>query len=777
MSFISKGLYVFDEFELNPSARAFRRKSEPVSLSPKAFEVLTYLVANPGRVVTKDELLKAVWPDSFVEESNLAQHISWLRKALADKSKYITTVPGRGYQFTAEVRTESSPESLPEAQGGDIIVQRVRERTQVLVEESSPAPSSLSPPTKTRELPIGWLAGSLLAVALIATSVTFMVKRFSKPPALRKVVIADFLNLTGDPSFDHTLKSAFGIGLEQSPYIQIMGTGEEHSALQMMEKASDTPLLGDTALDVCRRKDYQALLRGKIELANFRYKLTMEVLGCVSGKTLDVFRAEAADNDMVLDTLDSLAERVRKKLGEPSESIERFQVPIREETTFSFAALKAFEIGSNLGNDGKLQECIPYFQKAVDLDPNFANAQASLGTAYYDLGAFEKAREYYKKAFNLSGNLSQVEKLYIRSNYYVMVERDLIAGRQNFEEWTQIYPGQESPWIDLDVVQTQLGNFPAAIEAGEHVLKDITARPAMAYEELARADMRQNRFADSKRTIAEGQASGKDDPGMHHILLQIAMIEEDPQALAQEIAWSQKNPELFTSLEDQAIFAAGQGRYHQCEELFDRAILDAAKEVNAELADNLRLIEAEVEVELGRTAQAKELLLQIKNQDSLDFAVVATKAGDISVGKASLQKPEEYPHGTFEHNVFLPELRALLALQRGDPASAIAALETSAPYDLAKPEVIDLRAQAYLAAHQGAKAQQDFQRLIDNPALEDPIHPRTILAHLGLARAYALENNASASREEYQKFFALWNHADSDLPVLNQARSEYARLR
>jgi len=774
----SRDLYRFNEFEVNPSGRAFLRRGKPVSVSPKAFEVLTYLVVNAGRVVTKDELLKSVWPDSFVEESNLAQHISALRKALGDKSTYIATVPGRGYQFTASVNAESSADGHSEASPQEIVVQRVREHAHMVIQESSPEPVLSVPSGKigAPRKPAVWIAGSLLLAGLIAVGVGYEVKRLSKPPELRKVVIADFLNLTGDPSFDHSLNSAFAVGLSQSPYIQLMSTNEERSALVTMEKAPDTPLLGDTALEVCRRNDYQALLNGKIEQSGIRYELTMEVIGCVTGKSIVVFRAEAAYKDAVLDTLDDLSGRVRRKLGESSQSIEQFQVPLREATTFSFEALRAYDIGSELGNAGKYEESIPYFQKAADLDPKFAAVQASLGVAYYDLGATDKAAACLRKAFDLSSNTTELEKIFIRSAYYIMVERNLPAGRQSFQEWTQVYPAQESPWIDLADVEMQLGNFPGAIEAAEHGVRYAENRPPLSYATLAQAYMRQNRFADARRTIAEAQALGKDSPLAHHVLLQIAMMEQDSGALEREIEWSNRNPQLYFSLETQAIYEAAQGRYRRSEELFENGIADAQKEVGAEVADNLRLVEADVEIELGRTAKAKELLRQIKDHDDFDFAIDSAWIGVPSPGQAILRKPEQFPHGTFEHNVYLPEIRSLIALDRGDTAGAVAALELSAPYELAVSEVIYLRAQAFLAARQGAKAQEEFQKLIDHPALDDAPYPRNTLAHLGLARAYLLEGNTSASQDEYKKLFALWRDADADVPALEQAHREFAHL-
>jgi len=768
----------FENCVLDPARRELSCAGETVPLKPKTFDLLFFLASHAGRVVTKEELLQTLWPDSFVEERNLNQHIFLLRKALAEQGldgRTIVTIPGRGYQFAAAIEIPVQ-ETLPG--NAEVILHAVESTTTVVVEERSDSmersPAVTLPGAALRNRTGLWIAAAIVVV--LAGGIGTHIWLHRPRPVLRKVVIADFLNLTGDPSFDRSLKSAFAVGLSQSPYIQLMSAGEEQSALATMEKAPDSPLLRDTALEVCRRNDYQALLNGKIEQSGIRYELTMEIIGCVTGKSIAVFRAEAAYKDAVLDTLDDLSGRVRRKLGESTQSIEQFQVPLREATTFSFEALKAYDIGSELGNAGKYEESIPYFQKAADLDPKFAAVQASLGVAYYDLGATDKAAAYLRKAFDLSSNTTELEKIFIRSTYYIMVERNLPAGRQSFREWTQVYPAQESPWIDLADVEMQLGNFPGAIEAAEHGVRYAENRPPLSYATLAQAYMRQNRFADAKRTIAEAQALGKDSPLAHHVLLQMAIMEQDRGALEREIDWSDKNPQLYWSLETQAIFEASQGRYRRCEELFENGIAHAQKEVGAEVADNLRLVEAEVEIELGRTAKAKELLRQIKDYDDFDFAIDSAWIGDPSAGQAILRKPEQFPHGTFEHNVYLPEIRSLIALNRGDKAGAVAALEPSAPYELAVSEVIYLHAQAFLAARQGAKAQEEFQKLIDHPALDDAPYPRNTLAHLGLARAYALEGNVSASRDEYAKFIALWKDADPDVPVLEQAHQEFAHL-
>jgi tetratricopeptide (TPR) repeat protein len=738
-------------------------------------------VANFGRVVTKEELLKAVWPESFVEESNLSQHIFTLRKALGDKAGCIATIAGRGYQFTVDVQSTPHPDAASTAgEGGeDYIVQHIRERTLVVIEETSQvAAATPVHDLFVRRIPGRWIAWGMVAALVASISGNYLWKRFAKPPELRKVLVGEFLNLAGDPSLDHNLKNDLEIGLGQSPYIQLMGAGEEQTALTSMEKATDTPLLGDTALEVCRRSNYQALLRGKIESSSdrFGYRLSIDVLNCASGTTLTTYHADALNKDALLNTLDGLAGRVRRELGESPQSIEQFDVPLTNATTFSFEALQDYNKGTALGSQGKLPECIAYLQKAVDLDPKFAMAQANLGTAYFNLGDRAKAGVLAKTAFDLSGNVSQLEKFYLRNNYYYMTLDDLDAAEKNQLEWTHIYPNDATGWAELADTATQLGNYQEAIVAGEQELKTTVARSPTGYERLSRAYMRANRNADAKRIIAEAQAQNMDAPRLHWILFEMAIAERDRQSIEREIAWSKGKPEQYRFLESHAILAADEGKAHESEALFKSAIANAAHEVSPGFADEMLLDEVRVLAELGRTPRVAEMLRQVKEKSSLEYAVAATAAGNDAAGEAYLKKPAEPPFGAIELHLLFPELKALLALDHHDPSAAVAALAQAIPYELARCEAIEVRGQAYLAASQGDKAELEYKKLIANPGLEDPPLPRTTLAHLGLARAYALEGKKTESRDEYEKLFALWKDADVDLPVLKQARSEYAHI-
>ncbi len=292
---------------------------------------------------------------------------------------------------------------------------------------------------------------------------------------------------------------------------------------------------------------------------------------------------------------------------------------------------------------------------------------------------------------------------------------------------------------------------------------------------LARAYQRVNRLGDAKRIIVEAQTQGKDSAELHQHLLEIAIIEQDQQAIQHEVQWGSDQSDLAIALDYRAFLAADAGHYRDAERLFSTAIRQAQQN-DAEVTQDILLDEASAEVEFGRTAQAEKVLQRSKQQDDPRLIIIAAMAGNSSAAESYMQLPEKNPRDTVEHFLLRPELKAELALIHGDPISAISALESTRKFELSQPEVIEIRARAYLLAHQGALAQAEFQRLIDNPGWEDPEMPRTNLAHLGMARAYAIQGETDNSRTEYEKLFSLWKDADADIPVLRQAHLEYNQL-
>jgi DNA-binding winged helix-turn-helix (wHTH) protein/tetratricopeptide (TPR) repeat protein len=788
-------LYRFDEFELSRARRVLLRDGQPVPLLPKTFEVLCCLVDNPGRVLAKDEILKTVWPESFVEENNLTQHISLLRKALGDRARYIVTIPGRGYQFTADVIAEpaappnatTSPMTMDaplDPNAGKVPAQALPDiGVQTFAQGTEPAsPSAPRSPRLQRRVPL-WVKFVSAAALLAAISgAGFSAwKKWAKTPELRKVMVADFSNTTGDPTFDHTLKRALEIDLEQTPYIDVMSEREAMGTLALMGRGKDSVLTADVAREICERSNRQVLLTSSILPIGREYLLTVEASDCASGKKLAAAKAQAPAKEKVLAALDSVADRVRRGLGESSQSMENYQVPIVQATTASLEALRSYSIGQSMDAQGKSEtEALPFYQRATELDPQFAMAYGAIANEYYNLSEPNLAAQFYKKAFDLSDRVSAKEKLVLEAHYYSEGVQDMARGIDIYRQWAETYPRDWVPWVDLANDYTQIGQYIPAIAAGRQALR-LQPDRAINYSVLARALMRANQFAEARSVGLEAIRRDRDSTGLHASLYQIAAAAREPNTLAQETLWAANHESewygwYFLFLRAEA--AAAAGRHKKAEDLFHSAWETAERENLPEAADQILLRQASIELSFGLPAAARGTLSRAHNPnpDLADAAVVRAELGDRSLAQRFLSAHSaDAASGTLLADVDLPRVRARLAMQQGKPLDAVTALEPARPYELASYTVLTERAEAWLKAARPELAIPEYQKILANQGV-DPLSPRYPMAHLGMARAYARQKKVGESRARYERFFALWKDADSDLPVLMQARAEYARL-
>ena len=439
--------------------------------------MLTYLVANPGRVVTKEELLKAVWPESFVEESNLPGYISGLRKALTDRAGCIGTVPGLGYKFTAIVEREVA-RAGPFPSAANFQVEEMRETTQVVIRERLAAAPKASFWTRSR------IVGAV-GVSVVAALAAWRLRPQPAPEPPRQVVVADFLNTTRDPAFDNTLRSAVEIVLAQSPFMDVMSEREGVNTVQLMGLSKATLMTTDIGREVCERTNRQVLLTGTLSSMGQLYVLTLEATDCGSGKHLASAREEASTKEGVLDALDRAAETIRRGLHESEASLTTYKVPLRSETTPSLEALRAYSLGVYLYAQGELKtEGMADFRRAIELDPQFAMAYAELGVGNLYVGQTETAAECFKKAFELSGHVSPFEQLRIRAWYFALGQRNLIEGIKAYQLWAFTYPEDPSPPIDEVDAYMTLGNWDAALAVGEEARKQFSGYPVL-HENLA----------------------------------------------------------------------------------------------------------------------------------------------------------------------------------------------------------------------------------------------------------------------------------------------------
>jgi DNA-binding winged helix-turn-helix (wHTH) protein/TolA-binding protein len=783
-------LYRFDEFELAPGRRVLLRNEEPILLTPKAFEVLAYLVLNPGRVVTKDELLKAVWPDSFVEEGNLAQYISALRRALGNKSSLIVTVPGQGYQFAAQVFADHVPSEIPgnaltEQLPGDIYVQRVRERTRVVYEDraaqlAQPDPALLGAGAASRRARFWqWGSSSVLACALIALAAVHGWKRFAHPPPLSDVVLADFTNDTGDAAFDHSLGQVLEIDLAQSPFLNLLSGSTVNETLVQMQRKTDEALTPELAREVCERNNAQAVLHGAIANVGKEYLLTLAADSCVNGKQVAGYKVEANSREEVLRALDTVAGHVRQQLGESAASLEQFQTPIEQATTSSLEALRAYSLAQDNLDRIEPRAALALYQRAVALDPGFASGYYGIGASYYRLSDTSQAALNIKKAFDLRKGATQRERLDIEIAYHYFGDYDAEAAVRSLKLFIETYPKSSvKSWANLCGLYTRLGDYAQAIAAGEQALR-MDPHSIIRAEMLSRAYMRANRFADARRVASLASAVTYAGWGVHSIMFQVAFAERDETTLKAETAWGLSHPQLDRTLYNLALAAATSGRLREATEFFSQSQAESVRDGDAGFADEAQRGRARVLVEYGEVEQARKLL-KVHSEDANDpgdLADLQAQTGDVAAARLFVAASSSLAEkNTFRIYCDLPLVRAQLALQAHKPLDAIQRLEPARTYQLRDFNVPYLRAQAETEAGLLDAAAGDYRIILANQGV-DPISPLYPLAHLRLARVLALQSNKAGSKSEYEKLFALWKDADSGLHVGQEARIEYSRLK
>jgi DNA-binding winged helix-turn-helix (wHTH) protein len=454
MSLNPDGLFQFGEFQIDARARTLRRKKASVSLNFRAFDVLLYFVQNPGRVLTREELLKNVWPDTFVDEHNLAQSISVLRRALEEKpgdNSYIVTLPGRGYQFVSPVKIVAeeilavAPNTATVAShGGDgVIFEQRMIRTSVVTEElATPGPAALPGVAVARIAKFWKIALPVLLVSLVvAGGLYYRSRQRQRLTEKDTIVLGDFINSTGDAIFDDTLKTALTISLRQSPFLNVLPDSQVTKTLQLMTRPAGTKLTPEVTRELCQRARSKAYIVGAIGSLGSEYVLQLKAVNCLSGDTLGQEQMTAASKEEVLDTLGKAASRLRSELGESLATVQKFDVPLQGATTPSLEALKAFTVGATRDRQSATA-ALPYYQRSVELDPNFARGYLAIADEYINLAKPGRAREYVTKAFQMREHTSEPEKLRIASAYYMQVTGELDKAAQIYQQDLEDYPGR-----------------------------------------------------------------------------------------------------------------------------------------------------------------------------------------------------------------------------------------------------------------------------------------------------------------------------------------------
>jgi eukaryotic-like serine/threonine-protein kinase len=593
------------------------------------------------------------------------------------------------------------------------------------------------------------------------------------------IVLADFTNTTGDSVFDGTLRQGLSVQLEQSPFLSLISDERVQKTLRLMGQPPDTRLTPDIARQLCQRTESAALLDGSIANLGSQYVLGLKAVNCRTGDSLAEEQVTAERKEQVLKALSEAATRLRTKLGESLGTVEKFNTPIEQVTTPSLEALQAYGLGRAMINKEDYDGAVPFFQRAIKLDPNFAMAYASLGLS--SLSDSEESLEYFRKAYELRERVSERERFYIEARYQDLGTGDLEKARQIYELWVQTYPRDDIAHLDLNTIYLQLGQYDKGLAQANESLR---LRPADCLSYLAIADsyLKLNRL-DEARAMAEEQVKKLDCRGLRFNLYLVAFLQNDAAGMAQQTDWAASKPEEHGMLVLEAYTAAYSGQLSKAREFLRRAVALAehAKKKEWEASDEAS--GAWLEVHYGDAAKARQhavAALDLSTRRSVQCAAARVLAvvGDAARAQALADDlAKRFPENSAVRFYYLPTIHAELALTRNNAPRAIELLQAAAPTEVSLGLFpVYVRGEAYLAARQGSEAAAEFQKVLDHReiVLNSPIGA---LAHLQIGRAYVMHGDTAKAKAAYQDFFTLWKDADPDIPILTAAKSEYAQLK
>jgi predicted Zn-dependent protease len=599
------------------------------------------------------------------------------------------------------------------------------------------------------------------------------------------VVLADFANNTGDPVFNTTLRQAMAIELEQSPYLSLVPETRIQRTLRLMGKPADEPLTPDVSREVCQRDQGEAVLDGWIAKLGTQYVLGIRAINCRTGDHLADLETTAAAKEQVLKALGDATGQLRAQLGESLSTVQKFDTPIEEATTPSLEALQAYSLGkATMIRKGDSALCVPFFQRAIRLDPDFAIAYAALGNAYSNLNEAGLAAANITRAYALKQRVSEREKLYIESHYYAYGIGDLAKAAATYQIWAATYPDDASPRTDLAVIDTDLGKYGPGLEEAKAALR-IAPDDGQNYGNLVNAYMALDRLDDARATVDQAQARKFDSSDLHLYLYDLAFLKGDEAGMEQQVTWAAGEPgiaDLF--LGHSADTLAFAGHLEKAREFTRRAVDSAGRAGETETAAGYEVEAAQREALFGNPAEARRvaeqaLLLAHDRDTKYGAAVALALAGSFDRANAiAAQLNRDFPDDTLVQFVYMPTILGAVALGQKDPALAIRALDATSPYEfgaIAGMLPAYLRGRAYLETGDGARAQLEFEKIVDHPALalNSPLGP---LARLQLARASILQHRQPEAKSRYEDFLAKWKDADPGIPILQAAKAEYAKL-
>ncbi|MGB8768545.1 MAG: protein kinase [Candidatus Korobacteraceae bacterium] len=637
-----------------------------------------------------------------------------------------------------------------------------------------------------------------LIIPAVAVLLVFLVAGFfyfHRPPKLTDkdtIVLADFTNTTGDAVFDGTLRQGLSVQLEQSPFLSIVPEQQVQQTLQMMGQKPDAKLTPEIARELCQRIASAAVLDGAIAQIGSQYLLTLKAVDCTSGKSLASAEAQASDKSHVLDALGKTASEMRNKLGESLSTVQKFDIPLEQATTPSLEALKSFSSGFQIHITAGDAAAIPFYKQAIELDPNFALAYAWMGIAYNNMGELSMDVESTRKAYELRDRTSEPEKYFITARFHKVVTGNLEKAEEALQLWIQAYPRAALPQTYLaGAIYPNTGQYERAVEAGREAIR-LSPSFSPGYGPTIFDYLSLNRIDEAKATYEQARERKLKNSLFPLALYEIAFLQNDAAGMAQQVSSSAGTPGLeATLLANEADTAAYSGRLKSAREFSLQAVDSAERAGDKEAAATYTALSALREALFGNADEARRrAILAMRHPAGHDLQYASALAWAYAGDDERAQKladdlSQRFPEATVVQFIYLPTLRAKLAVSKGNASEALEALRAAMPYELGDTTYstygwtalypVYVRGEAYLAADQGKEAAAEFQKVLDygGIVLNKPIGA---LALLQLGRAYALQGDATKARAEYEYFLNLWKVADPTIPVYQQAKAEYAKL-
>jgi len=626
------------------------------------------------------------------------------------------------------------------------------------------------------------LLAAVLALGTLGVAVTWWM---SRGPVLTEedyLVLSDFVNTTGDDVFDGALSQALAVKLEESPYLNVFPEERVRETLERMQRSPDERITRAVGREICQRRGLKAMMTGEISSLGGSFVVNLNAVDCQTGDALAREQVTAESKEAVLPALGKAVTRMRRELGESLASIEQYDAPIEEATTTSLEALKAFSMGDRERAHGGDDAAVPYFERAIELDPDFATAHAYLATALDNIGG-QRARveEHRERAFELRDRVSEIERFYIEAHYHGSITGDLGKQIETYEMWAKTYTRDWTPANNLCVQYLDMGQYDKAVEHGRRAV-ELMPDHIFPYLNLGFAFLGQGRVDEAKATWERSIEQGLEDDVIHFGLWLVARLETDEAAQREHEAWveGRVGEGLFRMV--QGLAAAQSGKRREAQALFRQAAdADRRDGLAGRVAFDLAQA-AHAESLMGNADEARGLVAEaLEAGRSLRAGLIAVSAlansGEIASAENSLDEIEERAPETNElfWNWFAPERRADIAIAKGDPELALELLEGTRPYEMRFLFPIYYRARAHLEAGEGLKAVAEFERVIA-ARTNNSAHPIHALSHLGKARGLALAGDTDAARAAYNDFLTLWRDADPDIPLLQQAQAERDKI-